>query len=485
MSQTKSLNPLALATNPIYCVSVYFAFLLLNQVQLLNRYLGGIQVGLVAWAAIVVLTQIFTDRQWLRTKALWVFALLLPVAAVTLAINSELSPFTQLKSAVLLGISIFLAYPLGARIARSPNHYRDLAVVLLPAIVITFLQALVSLITVAIRFSYLGPINGELAVLGVQFFKYNSGAQALIVFGFNADSNHAALFSLISIVLSVWFLIYRNQFALSRRGLATAVTFAWFNLFILIPAFVLHNSRGSRWTLYLVIVLFIPLAVHLLSRTKRRRVLRTIVALVAAFVVVSGINVVIEESTAAYVTAADRYLPPVSEPQTDEQEVPEEIHFAKGEAAQSARPIIWKETFEVWQTSPVFGVGPYNAPAIAKQHHIGDPETGYLIRGTAVHNSYLDVLVAYGLAGIAVYALFFLWAFVVFLKRLKTAPFDTEDLLFLVIIVGILGGTFFLTSIFLGFEYLFGVLLILMGYVVSKLESAPVWQPELVWHEVK
>lgn len=484
MSHTKTFSPLALIANPIYCISVYFAFLLLNQVQLLNRHLGGIQTGLVAWAGLVIVYQVFTDRQWLRTKALWVFALLLPVAVATLILNSDLSPFTQLKSAILLGISIFLAYPLGARLARSKNHFQDLAVILLPALIITFLQALVSAVTVIIRFSYLGPIDGQLAVLGTQFFKYNSGAQALIVFGFNADSNHAALFSLLSVAFTVWFLVYREKFALTGRGLGIAVTFAWINLAVVIPMFVLHNSRGARWTVYLLIVLFVPVFVRLLAKAKRQRVRRTLLAIMASFIVVMGVTVVVEETTATYLAVAERYFPVVSDSPTDKTEVPEEIQFAKGEASQSARPIIWKETLEVWQSSPVLGVGPYNAPDIAKQQHIGDPKTGYLMKGAAVHNSYLDVLVAYGLAGFAVYALFFLWTFIVFLKRLRTVPLDTEDALFLLIIVGILAGTFFLTSIFLGFEYLFGVLLILMSYLISKEKPVPTRQPEIVWREV-
>lgn len=485
MSQTKSFTPLILIANPIYCISVYFAFLLLNQVQLLNRHLGGIQIALVAWAGIVIAYQLFTDRQWLRTKALWAFMLLLPVAMVTFVINSELSPFTQLKSAILLGISIFLAYPLGARIARSKNHFTDFAVILLPALIITFLQGLVGLIMVAIRFSYLGPIDGQLATLGIQFFKYNSGAQALILFGFNVDSNHAALFSLISIAFTVWFLAYRERFALIGKTLTVAVICAWVNLVVIIPAFVLHNSRGSRWTVYLLIFLFTPVFVRLSTRVKRGRMLQSLVALVAALVVFAGVNVVVEETTAAYVTAADYYLPRVTDSAENTDDIPDEINFGKGYASQSARPIIWKETFEVWQTSPFFGVGPYNASDIAKQHKIGDSETGYLKRDVAIHNSYLDVLVAYGLAGIAVYALFFLWAFIAFLKRLRTVPLDTEDALFLLIIVAIMGGTFFLTSIFLGFEYMFGVLLILMSYIISKEEAVSTWQPELVWYEVK
>lgn len=484
MTNLKSFSALTLIANPIYCISVYFTFLLLNQVQLLNRYLGGIQIGLVVWAGMVIIYQVFADRQWMRTKALWAFALLIPVALATLVINSDLSPLTQLKSAVLLGISIFLAYPLGARIARSNNHFRDLAVILFPALIITFLQALAGIITVILRFSYLGPIDGQFAALGIQFFKYNSGAQALILFGFNADSNHAALFSLLSIAFTVWFLVYRDHFTLTGTTLTWAVIGAWANLFIMIPAFVLHNSRGSRWTVYLLIFLFTPIFIRLFTRNKRRRVLRTLVTLVVACVVFVGVNVVIEETTATYVTAADQFLPSMTDSPDSEGDVPDEIDFTKGNASQSARPIIWRETLEVWKVSPLLGVGPYNASDIAKQQQIGDPETGYLIKGAAVHNSYLDVLVAYGLAGIAIYALFFLWTFVAFLKRLKTVPLDIEDAIFLLIIVGILGGTFFLTSIFLGFEYLFGVLLILMGYIVSKTESVPTWQPKLVWNEV-
>lgn len=483
MRNLKQASLLPLIANPVYCVSAYFAFLMLHQIQVINDHLGGVQTVLVAWSFIVIGYQLFADKFWLRTPGQWPLAALVPISAITLWLHLDLNPITQVKSAMLLTLSIFLTYPLGGHLARSRNHFRDLAIIMLPSIVITFVLEIVALVTLIVRFSYLGPLNGHVVALGIQFFNYNSGAQALILFGYFVDSNHAALFALVSIAFSIWFLVYRKRFGLRPRLLRIAEISASVNLALLIPMFVLHNSRGARWTLYLLVVIFAPLVLYVLTRSKQHWSRRSVAAILTGLIAVLGVTVLVEQGTSAYLHIADKLAPRTSltaEP-TPVDDLPDDIAFSKGEAAKSARPIIWRESIEVWQTSPSVGVGPYNGPAVAQREHIGDPKTGYLVNGAAVHNSYLDVLVAYGLAGVFAYAVFFIWAFITFMRRLRFAPIDYEDTLFLIAIVTILSGTFFLTSIFLGFEYLFGVLLILIAYLVSKPAHIPSKHPQLIW----
>ncbi|MDO5746530.1 MAG: O-antigen ligase family protein [Actinomycetaceae bacterium] len=461
--------------NPVYCVSAYFVFFLINQMQIVNLYLGPTQSFLVLWAGINIVYFLVKDRSFFRVPA---FVLLLPLlvaAGITFLVNRDVAPVTQIKSAVLFSIALLLVYPLGARIARSENRHRELAIAVLPALIVTFIQAVLSFGTLIVLYSFRGRYAGKVMMLGLQQFIYGGGSHATILFGFNVDSNHAALFSLVSLILTVWAYYYRRQiFGASwvEKHAKLIQRLFWLNAVLQSCFFILAFSRGAMLTLMVTTVIFTPLYVMLWEKTKgvgknsfKKRLRHSVVVLLICFVAITGIQTLVRDVTNEYVDIVQRIT---WIPKHKTEDVPdEELSFSKGDATRSARTIIWEETLLLWQEYPVFGVGPYNSQHYAKEANITS-EANYLQRGAVPHNSYLDVLVYYGAVGFVLYIVFFLRYMTCLWKRFAKTGFDFEDLSLSSMVIVIMLGVFFLTDSFVGFDYLFGTLLIGLGYLVAK-----------------
>lgn len=491
--QTQVLKIAEMLLNPVYCVSAYLVYLLCRQIALVSDYLVAVQYPLVVWAYILIVYFLIKDFSFFKVKWLKVFFLLLPAAALTLIVNFAVNPSTQIKSAILLGISILLIYPLGAHIARSKHSYRELAKVLLPAQIVTMLQAFTSLVMIAAGFTFLDEINGVNRALGVQSFTYDTGNRVFIVFGMNIDSNHAALFGIISLFVTTWALLYREKIFHSLSGQKLYKVFYWVNTLLLVLAIPAANSRGSRIALFttlLVIVLwlFIYYYRHVdFLRTHSKVFLAFWVALfcgVGYLTINAAMDAVITGEIGAYSQVFTRSH---QEKNTSNQKMVEDVNLLqldKGDATKSVRIYIWQETIDLWQNHKLVGVGPFNTQDYAKAEHLPS-ELKMLERGTHVHNSYLDVLISYGALGFGIYVVFFLGYACSFVKRIRTFGADWCDLLLTGAMLTIMAGVMFLTDSFLGLDYMFALLLICMGFLVSRTRVEKMYLPVVCMREVK
>ncbi len=478
--------------DPKYCASVYLVFFLLNQIQIVNAYLGHIQEILVIWAFTIIIYKLIFDFNYFKIKGQIVLTLLLFSTGITLALNLNVNPVTQIKSAILLSISLFLFYPLGKQIAKSPNSEKDLAIIIFPSLIITFLQAIVSIASLLALFSYRGPLNGKIAMLGIQDFTYGNGSHTLILFGLNVDSNHAALYALMSILLTTWGYFYKNKIFTTAKARKYYTVFFWINLCLQLPAQVLHNSRGAFLVLSIVCVCGgVYYAVQKKKTYTKNSVAhpftRTFIALLAGILIplslLFGFTTLIKNGTDTYMSVASKYIR-VSNTNDIIDENTGYGNGSKGDATHSARVIIWQETIKVWEKHPIAGIGPYNTKHFAEKYNIGDKKTGYLRRGTAIHNSYLDVLSAYGLIGFTLYVIFFLRIIAQSIGNLKNRKkLDLEDIIFICCWLSIMGGVVFLTDSFLGADYLFDLSLILIGYLSAKTQNKESLHCKIEWNK--
>lgn len=465
--------------DPIIFTSVYLIFFLLAQVQILHFYLGYTQYALVAWALVIMCNEYLVKRNFIKTPGLFIYAPILIVSGVSLIYNYSLSPITQIKSAILLAISVFIFYPLGVAIAKKETPEKDLAVLFLPSLFITFMQSIASLYTLFTVYSFLGEYHGSVICLGLQEFKYNSGAQALILFGFNVDSNHAAIFGTVSVLLSTWFYIHIKKIFSNINHRRIFSVFYWIGLITQIPCIVLSNSRASSLVLAIAIPFIGLFWVKSVKKHLKYSLLKSALILVlgtiSALAVVSTVTSATEEFTRFYLSNYNGY----TETSTDKHKNIDlaKIEYSKGNPEKSARPIIWRESFEVFMHTPIVGTGPYNSEYYARKYNIGDPNDSYLRHGKAIHNSYLDVIVSYGILGFAVYLGFFIYLLNKWRKRaISNVEFDLDDLILGFCWINIMGGVFFLTDSFLGADYLFTIILIIAGYLAhkAKRKSLPV-----------
>ena len=160
------------------------------------------------------------------------------------------------------------------------------------------------------------------------------------------------------------------------------------------------------------------------------------------------------------------------------------LRVSKGDSTKSARIYIWEETLKLWKGHPVVGIGPYNTDEYAKAEQIASDQK-MLERGYHVHNSYLDVLISYGALGFGIYLVFFLGSLVNYGKALKLRHPDWSDFFLGMVWLTIMSGVMFLTDSFLGLDYMFGILLIIMSYLIARPDSEPMRIPVITLREAK
>lgn len=469
--------------NPVYCVSVYLVYLLLRQIAVVSEYLVVVQYFLVIWAYALIAYALLRKRAFFQVAWLKILVLLLPAAVITLAVNIHVNPVMQIKSGILLAISVLIFYPAGAQIARSPRPPRELAKAILPAQIITAGQALVTLLMLLTGYSFMGEINGVHQHLGVQSFTYGD-KPVFLVFGMNVDSNHAALFGLFALLVTTWAYVYRKKIFNSERACKIYTVFYWIDFVLQFFAIPLYNSRGSRVALTVVLIIA---GIWLVTFYYRRsEYLRRRAKAGVAIVGIAAVGVAVVGSEFAMDAVMDSGLKYYSAVFSDAQhqnnaKLDEDVtalQFDKGDATKSARVYIWGETLALWQNHKAVGVGPYNTAFYAKADGL-QTERAYLERGVYVHNSYLDVLISYGALGFALYVVFFIGYAVTLGKRFRAWHTDWADIILLSAALLVMCGVMFLTDSFLGLDYMFGLLLVLMGFLVSKPAADEVYLPVL------
>ena len=140
-----------------------------------------------------------------------------------------------------------------------------------------------------------------------------------------------------------------------------------------------------------------------------------------------------------------------------------------GEEVGNGRIAIWKDTVKLFSHKPIFGIAP------EMQKVISNGEYNYLDipsmkEGRSVHNSYLAVLLYYGvMGGLIVTAVFFRRLKPLFVREIKYG-YVYESLIFYTILFS-LAASVFLESIFVNIDFQQIYLMFLLGVVSTESEK--------------
>lgn len=504
------LNKSEMALSPIPWLSMYLVYLLLRQVVYVTNFLAPVQYVFVAWGYLLLIYHIVIKRGYKKLPG-WPFLIgLLATALLTLVLHIDVNPIVQIKSTVFFALSLFLVFFTGIYIGERPHRHRNLAVLLGPAQIVTMLQAAVSIYTLAIGYGAL--LDGKYRV-GILSIIYGDGSRPLILFGFNVDSNHAAAFSVISLLFSLWLIRYRKNIFSSLLWSRLFVVIALINLPLETIYIIMSNSRGARLSLvvaFLVIIILVAINKHYWLKDQWQPHIAVgfaVGTIIVGLMFALGVQTFVFESTTKYYVANNiRVETPtvdgkVSSDYVGEKEGKDKIQkpkdkaahnsaaahkqnaktqrdtsdsavYSKGSVLHSAREAIWWETLQLWTYHKFFGIGPYNTEHFSIKYNVQYSDGIQMLKsGWAVHNSYLDVLVSYGLSGVLLYLCFIAAYLKKFIQRIRQRHVDAEDhwLLFVLFFIG--NAVFFLTDAFLGLDYMFAWILAVGGYLVAKPES--------------
>ena len=172
-----------------------------------------------------------------------------------------------------------------------------------------------------------------------------------------------------------------------------------------------------------------------------------------------AIEVPAEQEVSAEVTA---------EPVYQEVIVPVEVEIdsfeKQDDGTGSGRLVIWKDALELFVKKPIFGFGPGNNKYFAAKLNVAQVK---IAGGADVHNSYLDLLVDYGVIGAGCMLAFWVGSLINVLKKVFNKKVCKEAGYYLAVFCVLTAScaSMFLSCIFVSTTAMYYVMLIMAGYI--------------------
>lgn len=426
----------------------YGIYLFLYEIKFLRDIIPVIHPVLIIWAAVVIFYAVFFRKVLLSTpywKILFCFFLSMIVSVI---LNITVNPILSLKSWVMAFLPLALFYI--SFFQYGQNERESIFIkVMIGASVVVFIASLVALIMFLLRYSAVVSFLGGEQQLGIRLYDPSSDNNAIILYGIYVDTNHAAAYSLIFAFYSLvlFFSCRKNLFRLRWQNLLGQF-YAVLNFFTQIFYFPLANSRGGWLTLGITIFILIFLFVFHRIFLRHNMIFRFISVFVISIICVCFVTCLLiglRSGVSEFSISLSNYLSEInsnneismqqieeglsvdqsgyiekntdsSQNQSDSNvdidnsiEVPVSRSIdefeKKNQNFGSNRFQIWQEVFQVFGHKPVFGICSGNSSYYAVLYNEGVR----LSNGDAVHNSYFDLLLDYGLVGFVFLMLFFLF----------------------------------------------------------------------------
>ncbi len=464
----------------------YGIFLFLYELKFFRNFISILHPFLVAWAAVVAGYSFLVRQDWRNLRGWGWLALFVPAVLVSCFLNRETGIVAAAKSVVmtLLPLAAFLPYCLST--APAERHKRFLSVLLAPAVVI-FLASLTAYIMYLLRVSTVVEIGGVRALVGLRYYFQDDPNSGLLLYGLYSDTNHAAVYAVFFALYSVLlFLACRNGMFAKKQWNKAGRGFAVANFVIQCLYFPLANSRGG-W-LALIATLFLSVFLYAsfgssVTKASAKRILLSVLAACIATAVCTGVLIGGRYLSSAASVGVNKLVnfsfgdrgstdnPEDIAPDDDfalDPDAPALDSFSKDTVSgDGGRLNIWAEALQLYLHKPVFGAGVGNTTYYAATAFPG----GWLSRGYALHNSYLDMLVSFGAVGFVLligFLISFVW-------RLLNAVFCGQKTgVTHYILIG--SGIFlalaiaFLSAAFVSTTAMYLILLLTIGYLIAQKE---------------
>lgn len=468
--------------SPVSLAFAYAVFLFAYEIIFLRDIIPVLHPVLIAWAGIVVVYNMLIRRiisTLLGGKILVLFSI---VCLVSVFLNWQAGIVGNIKAWILSVLPIFAFFPV-CQMVSEEQRKKVLIKVLLGASVVIFLASSISLFLYLIRFGGMLKMFGVEHYIGLRLYDPHHADSGVLLFGVYCDPNHAAMYSIAFAIYSLVLLLE------CRKGLFKAkwqnvlgIIYAAMNLLVQVCYFPLANSRGGWLCLAIASVIIVFLYVYNNS-LKKGRLLRSVISFGLAVAITAGIcglfigarttmaglsEVIVNSMSSTPSTEPPSSKPPINN-ELDENVAWDD--FNKGnETFGAGRIELWRDSLKLFAKRPIFGECPGNNQYYAVSYGFKNK----LAEGKALHNSYLDLLVDYGLVGFALLICFWVLCLIAVLKRMADKKLKT-DLSYYAIgmaVVMIAGVVFFLSCVFINTTAMYCMLLIMTGYLVASPEHS-------------
>lgn len=464
---------MAFAFNPVFFSSILLAYFVIQQTQIIGPLVNPIRHFFTAWGVAVAIYLWSKDPSFFKVPGIKLVPIFVLGALVTFLINISVNPARQFFSIFPILVALLVIYPLGVRLGKQPRPEKTWVKILGPAYLLILLQAVVSLGMALVAFQTHYHFMGRKWFAGMIVTTYGGNTLVALLYGVYRDPNFASLLLAFGISASALLLLKRDTLFTTLKTQKFVSALAIFSLVVELMVFSLAGSRGAKSAAFLAAVILAVVGIRYdrgrLSAWPKKLtnlLLRAVAAVLIVLAVTSGFQWLSNQYySLPFIPNSDIHA--YSELAIGEEEG--SVIIGKGSFGSATRPLIWREVLTLWSHHPLFGVGPGTLKHYAWVEDIGGYQGNYFLKRNYIsHNSYLELLVRYGLWGFLFYIAFAAVVFWAIAKALKGVYLDKEDLVMIFLWSFYMGALFFLTGLFTRFTFYYCVLLLLMGYFLAK-----------------
>lgn len=474
----------------------YGIFLFLYELKFFRVWVADLHPVLIAWAGGIVVYDVLIRKIWKKIPY-WQWIVLFAIfATVTVVLNLETGLVTNVKSWVMVLLPLCAFYP-ACILERKEDRTKSVLFTMSGAAVVIFLASAISLTMFLLRYSGVVTLGGVKDFLGILFLDLEGYALNLILFGVYTDSNHAAAYSLLFTAYSIMLFYACSKKLYSRKWQnVLGCVFAGLNIVVQLCFFPLANSRGSWLSLFVASFIVVFLYLYFRRLRNSKFLLRMAISLMSSVLCVAilyggltGLRTGISQFSHWLTTErgthsekphsqqkpnSDNDETPDGEKDPDMEQLPSDLpsdSFEKYEdGTGSGRLIIWDDAFELFAIKPLFGTGPGNNQYYAQKYNVAQNK---IINGTDVHNSFLSLLVEYGVLGTIPVLIFWILCLVFVLKQIIKGKKECSAFYYVsaFVVLFISGISALLSCIFVSTTAIYFSMLIVTGYLVANQES--------------
>lgn len=486
---------------PILFYIFYFIYTIRPPFKLMissaDRYESLFHYILILWGLIIIGYNLINRRDVFSRKNIGFIVAWIIVSILTAISNISNITTTSIKSIILTILSItffIIAYPL---LKGKYSKLQMFKYIFYPVLGVKIFINAISIYLYISNISIFVIRGNLLDFLGVRYVGLANGRYTLLLYGLYKDPNFTAMMGASLILLSIYIYIKAKCHLIYFEKIFLVISMV---LEFIIVSF--SNSRGTIYSMLAIVVLVVVFIMlnryregDLLTFSTGKRILIILFSSILVYVAYAGIQkggflisqnnkntkYIYAEENKVFVrlNISDLDKEEFSEHKgwvleyLDEDESKEEkISVSKddsGEEVGNGRIAIWKDTVKLFSYKPIFGIAP------EMQKVISNGEYNYLDipsmkEGRSVHNSYLAVLLYYGvMGGLIVMAVFFRRLKPLFVREIKYG-YVYESLIFYTILFS-LAASVFLESIFVNIDFQQIYLMFLLGVVSTESEK--------------
>lgn len=498
----------------------YGIFIFLYQLKFFEECITVAHPILIVWAFFIAVYDIFVRKIW-RVIPLWQPLVLFVLSAgITGILTREAGIVLNIKVWVMVTLPLSAFYPV-CLLEKKEKRTEALLHSLSGAAVVMCISSIVSLWMYAVRFSQKVTFMGITQSIGISHYVPEDPSSAVILYGIYKDTNYAASYAVVFIVYSLMLLAFcrRGGYQEQWKNQAARI-FAVVNLIVQILYFPLANSRGGWVSMCVSIFIVMFLYVFCNWQKQRKICVKALLSLAGsiAAVFLCGLIILVSRTGMSAVSMkiesgrldkqqekqiADKTLNKSkkevkgenqnnddennhvkenpanpTDSRTDSESVSEKNSADTTQAAEDSfnkqnaeigagRIEIWKDALKLFKNRPFWGEGSGNNVYYAKKY---SPDGRIALFGKMIHNSYLDLLVDYGIIGTVLLLSFWVGCMAAVLKHLlwKKKELSIFAYFCMVNILMGAGSAFLLSYLFVNTTAMYFLLLVSVGYLMSE-----------------